>query len=136
MKTLLSVAVVGLVLSLSGCGSNSTTIEGVSATVTPGIFIKGGACHYQDFEKGVDILYEDRNICFSHNPVPDVYMVRLPFVMTVGQYLEQKLIAEGKIDEKAAEHRCRIVWAPAMEVSVFLVQSDLRTHGCPLPSNR
>lgn len=129
MRTLLIVASFGLFLCLGGCGNGSTKAD-ATATATPIASVKGGACHYQDFEKGVLILYEDKDICFSYNPTAVVYQVRVPFVKTVEDYRDQKVIAEAKVDEKTPEHRCEVVWAPAMEVSDNLKQADLWTTGC------
>lgn len=143
MKSLLLVAVLGLtILGFVACddeSNNPTSGSGTavaSATViTPeGTSVKNGACHYQNFEVGAELIYEDANICIAHYTSSDVYQVRIPFVMTIGQYRDKKVVAEQKIRERISDQACRFVWAPAMEVRSDLIHSDLITTGCEEPT--
>ena len=118
MRKLLFVAVLGTVVAL------------VTMVTPEDTFVRNGACHYQNFEVGAELIYEDRNICVAFYTSSGVYQVRIPFVQTIGQYRDQKAIAEQNIQEKISDQACRFVWAPAMEVRPNLIHSDLVTNGC------
>ena len=143
MKSLLLVAVLGLtILGFVACDDESNnptpgsgTVVASATIITPeDISVKNGACHYQNFEVGAELIYEDSNICVAFYTSSGVYQVRIPFVMTIGQYRSMKVIAEKKIRERISDQDCQFVWAPAMEVKQDLIRSDLETTGCEEPT--
>ncbi len=138
MKALLLVAIGFIALSLVACGGKTNPISGAgavaSATATPeGTSVKSGACHYQQFLVGGTPFYEDKNVCVIYYQSSDVYWAIIPFVLTIGQYREQKCHAEKEIWDRVPEVADRFDWVPPLEPKLDRTHNDQVTtqlEGC------